>query len=147
MAQVLFEQKRKECASEHKVIRHGPLRSQARCTVCSKGGKVRAANRWLLTKCTIQLHEGVDGQSLHASHAMAHHRGVRICQICGFYSDKRAVSSFNHVWDMLKVCSERTSRGGARDFPPKPTRPGPWGQPKGGHRSLQLQLCKSKSSS
>ena len=86
VSQVLFERKRKEfvkpprpliaprvlprweqvflaraMASEHRVVRHGPRRTRAICTVCSKEGKVRAATRWLLTKCKVQLHEGVDG--------------------------------------------------------------------------------------
>jgi ribonuclease HI len=144
VAQVLFELKRKEfvrparppgplrtlprweqvflaraAASEHKVIRHGPRRAQARCTICSKGGKVRAASRWLLTKCNVQLHEGVDGQPLHPSHAMAHHRGVRICQVCGFYSVKRVVKLLQpcsgQSLGLQKADLERWSKG----LPPK----------------------------
>jgi hypothetical protein len=144
VAQVLFELKRKEfvkpdrppgplrilprweqvflaraAASDHQVIRHGPRRGQARCTLCSKGGKIRAASRWLLTKCNVQLHQGVDGQALHPSHAMAHHRGVRICLICGCYSVKRVVKlaqpCSGQSLGLQKADLERWSKG----LPPK----------------------------
>jgi hypothetical protein len=78
-------------SSEHQVLRFGPRKSQARCTICSKGGKVKAASKWLLTKCNTGLHEGVDGQPLHISHSMANRQGVRMCQKCGYYSVKRVV--------------------------------------------------------
>ena len=77
--------------SDHQIVRFGPNKSQARCTVCSKSGKVKAASRWLLTRCTVALHEGVDGQPLHGSHSMANRQGVRMCQVCGYYSVKRVV--------------------------------------------------------
>jgi ribonuclease HI len=144
VAQVLFELKRKEfvkparppgplrtlprweqvflaraAASEHQVIRQGPSRGLARCTICSKGGKVRAASRWLLTKCKVQLHEGVDGQPLHSSHAMAQRQGVRMCQVCGFYSVKRVVKLLlpcsGHALGLQKADLERWSKG----LPPK----------------------------
>ena len=32
-------------ASEHQVFRHGPNKSEAKCSRCSKGGKLRAASK------------------------------------------------------------------------------------------------------
>ena len=89
-------------ASEHKVFRHGPGGSEAKCSICSKGGKVRSAGKLLLTKCTTRLHEGVDGQALHPTHSMAHRQGVRICKVCGCYSVKRVVK-------LLKPCEGKAS--------------------------------------
>jgi ribonuclease HI len=110
--------------SEHKVFRYGPHRSEARCSICSKGGKVRSAGKWLLTKCTTRLHEGVDGQALHASHSMAHRQGVRICQVCGCYSVKRVVKLLKpcegQAAGIQKADLERWSKG----LPPK--RVGSW---------------------
>jgi ribonuclease HI len=105
--------------SEHQVLRFGPNKSQARCTICSKGGKVKAASRWLLTKCTVALHEGVDGQPLHISHSMANRQGVRMCQVCGYYSVKRVVKLLlpcnGHAVGVQKADLERWSKG----LPPK----------------------------
>jgi hypothetical protein len=106
-------------ASEHQVFRHGFKMSQAKCSKCSKGGKIRAASRWLLTKCSTKLHEGVDGQAIHPSHAMAHSRGVRICHTCGFYTVKRLVKlaqpCSGQAQGLQKADLERWSQG----LPPK----------------------------
>ena len=95
--------------SDHRVIRFGPSKSQVKCTLCSKSGKVRAASKWLLTKCTVALHEGVDGQVLHPSHAMASRQGVRMCQVCGCYSVKRVVK-------LLLPCSGKAGGGQKADL-------------------------------
>jgi hypothetical protein len=143
VAQIRFEEKRKDfikpprpvpprvtprweqvflaraAASEHKVLRYGPHKAEAKCTICSKGGKVRAASKWLLTKCTTKLHEGVDGQSLHISHSMANRQGVRMCQVCGCYSVKRVVKLLQpcsgQATGIQKADLERWSKG----LPPK----------------------------
>jgi hypothetical protein len=105
--------------SDHQVVRFGPRGSKAKCSICSKGGKVRVASRWLLTKCTVGLHEGVDGQQLHSSHHMAIRQGVRMCLTCGFYSVKRVVKLLSpcpgQATGVQKADLERWERG----LPPK----------------------------
>ena len=106
-------------ASEHQVLRFGPCGSKARCSICSKGGKVRAASKWLLTKCNTQLQEGVDGQRLRLSHPMAYRQGVRMCQACGHYSVKRVVKLLlpcsGQATGVQKADLERWGKG----LPPK----------------------------
>jgi hypothetical protein len=111
--------------SEHKVFRYGPHRSEAKGSTCSKGGKVRSASKWLLTKCTTKLHEGVDGQALHASHSMAHRQGVRMCQVCGCYSVKTVVTS-SPARAKPPELKKLTSRGGAKACHLSKLAHGPW---------------------
>ena len=80
--------------SEHKVFRHGPNRSEAKCSICFQGGKVRSAGTWLLTKCNTRLHEGVDGQAFHASHSMASQQGFAFAWFAGA-TPSREWSSFS----------------------------------------------------
>ena len=113
--------------SDHRVVRFGPSKSQVKCTLCSKSGKVKAASKWLLSKCTVALHERVDGQVLHPSHAMASRQGVRMCQVCGCYSVKRVVKLLlpcsGKAGGVQKADLERWGKG----LPPKQVEKWPLG--------------------